>query len=114
MNFGLLRSVEHPLMLKKLIEHRCEDGIADTSPYKLTEQAKRTLLAEMKINVTEEQLADGIRAEDLTAAKEMFDVEENQRYYRHEWRMCYWVEGLHLRAKVLIRQRDWVQALGMS
>lgn len=78
MNFGLLRSVEHPLMLKKLIEHRCEDGIADTSPYKLTEQAKRTLLAE-KINVTEEQLADGIRAEDLTAAKEMFDVEENQR-----------------------------------
>ena len=51
---GQLRKGGHWLMMKKLIEHRCEDGIADTSRYKLTEQAKRTLLAEMKINATEE------------------------------------------------------------
>ena len=75
---GLLRNGEHPLMLKKLIEHCCEDGIADTSRYKLTEQTKRTLLAEMKLTTTEEKLADVIKAKDLTA-KKMFYVEENQR-----------------------------------
>lgn len=75
---GLMRSGEHPLMQKKLIEHRCEDGIADTSRYKLTEQAKRTLLAEMRINTSEEKLADVIKAKDLRA-KEMFYVEENRR-----------------------------------
>ena len=75
---GLLRNGEHPLMEKKLIEHRCEDGIADTSRYKLTEQAKRTLLAEMKLTVSEEKLADVIKAKNLTA-KEMFYVKENQR-----------------------------------
>ena len=47
-----LRCGEHKLMRKKLIEHRCEDGIADTSRYKLTEEAKRNLLAEMKIDTT--------------------------------------------------------------
>ena len=75
---GMLRSGEHPLMQKKLIEHRCEDGIADTSRYKLTEQTKRTLLEEMKINATEEKLANVIKAKDLKA-KKMFYVEENQR-----------------------------------
>ena len=75
---SLLRSGEHPLMQKKLIEHRCSDGIADTSRYKLTEQTKRTLLEEMKINATEEKLADVIKAKDLKA-KKMFYVEENQR-----------------------------------
>ena len=75
---GLLRSGEHPLMQKKLIEHRCEDGIADTSRYKLTEQTKRTLLAEMKMNTSEEKLADVIKAKDLKA-KEMFYVEENRK-----------------------------------
>ncbi len=75
---SLLRSGEHPLMQKKLIEHRCADGIADTSRYKLTEQTKRTLLEEMKINAAEEKLADVIKAKDLKP-KKMFYVEENQR-----------------------------------
>ena len=75
---GLLRSGEHNLMQKKLIEHRCEDGIANPTRYKLTEQTKRTLLAEMKINATEEKLADVIKAKDLKE-KKMFYVEENQR-----------------------------------
>ena len=75
---GQLRSGDYALMEKKLIEHRCEDGIANTSHFKLTEATKRTLLAEMKINATEEKLADVIKAKDLKA-KEMFYVEENQR-----------------------------------
>ena len=73
-----LRSGEHPLMQKKLIEHRCEDGIADTTRYKLTEQTKRSLLAEMKLSTVEEKLADVIKARDMTK-KEMFYVEENRR-----------------------------------
>ena len=75
---GLLRSGEHNLMQKKLIEHRCEDGIANPTRYKLTEPTKRTLLSEMKINATEEKLADVIKAKDLKE-KKMFYVEENQR-----------------------------------
>lgn len=75
---SLLRSGEHPLMQKKLIEHRCSDGIADTTRYKLTERTKRTLLEEMKINAAEEKLADVIKAKDLKE-KKMFYVEENQR-----------------------------------
>ena len=73
-----LRSGEHRLMKKKLIEHCCEDGIADTSRYKLTEEAKRNLLAELKINATEEKLADAIKARDLTE-KKMFYVKENEQ-----------------------------------
>ena len=73
-----LRSGEHRLMKKKLIEHCCEDGIADTSRYKLTEEAKRNLLAELKINATEEKLADVIKARDLTE-KKMFYVKENEQ-----------------------------------
>ena len=74
----LLRSGEHPLMTKKLIEHRCVDGVADTTQYKLTEQAKRTLLEEMKLNSAEEKIADVIKAKDLPK-KEMFYVLENRK-----------------------------------
>ena len=73
-----LRSGEHCLMRKKLIEHRCEDGIAATSRFCLTEEAKRNLLAEMKINTAEEKLADVIKSKDLTE-KKMFYVKENQQ-----------------------------------
>ena len=75
---GLLRSGEHPLMTKKLIEHHSEDGMADTTRYKLTEQTKRTLLEELKLNAAEEKLADVIKAKDLRE-KKMFYVEENRR-----------------------------------
>ena len=73
-----LRIGEHRLMKKKLIEHRCEDGIADNTRYKLTEKAKRNLLAEMNIYATEEKFADVLKVKDLTE-KKMFYVEENQR-----------------------------------
>ena len=55
---GKLRSGEHKLQNKKLIEHKCVDGLADVTKYKMTETAKRELLAEMKINATEEKLAN--------------------------------------------------------
>ncbi len=73
-----LRSGEHKLMKKKLIEHLCEDGIADTSRYKLTEETKRTLLGEMKINTTEEKLAD-VTEHDKVKEKKLFFPMEIQR-----------------------------------
>ncbi len=75
---GALRSGEHKLMEKKLIEHRCEDGIADNTRYKLTESAKRTLLAEMKIDASAEKIADIIDATTL-GEKQLFFPKDIQR-----------------------------------
>lgn len=75
---GELRNGNHLLQKMKLIEHRCEDGTADTSRYKLTENAKRTLLAEMKLTATEERLADMLQPEQLVA-KPMFYPEAISR-----------------------------------
>ena len=68
---GKLRSGEHKLQNKKLIEHKCVDGLADVTRYKLTETAKRELLAEMKINEAEEKLADMLDPSRL-AKKQLF------------------------------------------
>jgi SpoVK/Ycf46/Vps4 family AAA+-type ATPase len=72
-----LRIGEHKLQEKKLIEHKCVDGLADVNKYKLTDAAKRDLLAEMKINATEEKLADMLDASKLTEKKLFFpkDIE---------------------------------------
>jgi hypothetical protein len=67
-----LRSGEHWLMKNKIIEHRCEDGIANNNRYKLTENAKRTLLAELKINTMEEKIADMVEVGQLTEKKLFF------------------------------------------
>ena len=75
---GALRSGEHKLIEKKLIEHRCEDGIADNTRYKLTESAKRTLLAEMKIDASAEKIADIIDATTL-GEKQLFFPKDIQR-----------------------------------
>jgi hypothetical protein len=69
---GKLRSGDHKLQYKKLIEHRCVDGLTDVTRYKLTESAKRTLLAEMKINEAEEKLADMLDSSKLTEKKLYF------------------------------------------
>ena len=73
-----LRSDEHRLIRDGLIEHVCEDGIAAPNRFKLTESAKRNLLAELKLNQAEEKIADVIKFKSLTK-KEMFYVEENRR-----------------------------------
>lgn len=73
-----LRSGEHKLQTKKLIEHKCVDGLADVTKYKMTETAKRELLAEMKINATEEKLANMLDASKLTE-KQLFFPKDIQR-----------------------------------
>ena len=73
-----LRSSNHSLMRKKIIEHRCVDGLADVTRYKLTESAKRTLLTEMKINEAEEKLADMLDSTKL-GEKQLFFPKDIQR-----------------------------------
>ena len=73
-----LRSGEHRLMVRKLIEHLCEDGIADTTRYRLTADAKRELLEEMKVTPVEENLAGTLILSDLTP-KKMFYPEEVEK-----------------------------------
>ena len=75
---GLLRSGEHELMQANLIEHRCEDGIADPNRYSMTEHAKRTLLAEMNVATPSEKVADVLRAQDLTE-KPMYYTRQNEK-----------------------------------
>ena len=66
-----LRGGEHELMKHNLVEHICVNGIADNTRYKLTEEAKRSLLSEMKINTKEEKIADLMQHCTITA-KELF------------------------------------------
>ena len=73
-----LRAGEHYLQKHKLIEHRCEDGLADVTKYKLTESAKMMLLAEMKLNTTAEKLADMMEASQLSQ-KQLFFPSNIQR-----------------------------------
>ena len=75
---GELRNGEHKLQKKKIVEHRCVDGLVDVTRYKLTESAKRTLLAEMKINEAEEKLADMMDSSRLTP-KQLFFPKDIQR-----------------------------------
>ena len=63
---GRLRRGIHALQKQNLIEFLCVDGIADTTRFKLTEDTKRNLLAEMNINTTEEKIAGVLEPENLT------------------------------------------------
>ena len=85
-----LRSDGHTLQTAKLIEFRCEDGIVNNTQFKLTEDSKRDLLAELKITTTEEHLADVIEPDKLTP-KTMFytetvqhQVDELNRFFEPE------------------------------
>ena len=73
-----LRRGEHRLQTKKVIEHRCVDGLADVTKYKLTDSAKRSLLAEMSICETEEKLADQLDYSSLTE-KQLYFPKDIQR-----------------------------------
>jgi hypothetical protein len=87
---GKLRNGEHKLQNKKLIEHKCVDGLADVTRYKLTEAAKRELLAEMKINASEEKLADMLDVSKLPQKQLFFpkdiqqQVEELDCFFQQE------------------------------
>ena len=62
---GRLRRGIHTLQRQNLIEFLCVDGIADTTRFKLTEDAKRNLLSEMNINTVEEKIAGVLDSENL-------------------------------------------------
>ena len=66
-----LRSGRHYLMRMKLIEHHCVNGIADNTSFCLTQQAKLDLLSEFKLNFADENLANVINPDNLTA-KELY------------------------------------------
>ena len=76
---GDLRAGEHFLQKNKLIEHRCEDGIVNVNRYKLTEDAKRDLLAEMKLHATAEKIADVVEHEQLTQKQLFFPKDIQQQ-----------------------------------
>ena len=65
------RTGEHVLFAMGLLEHGCVDGIADNSRYKLTNNAKRSLLSELGVCTTDENIANLLQPQQLTA-KEMF------------------------------------------
>ena len=66
-----LRNGSHELMQKNLIEHCCSNGIVDVEHYKMTESAKRNLLAEMTIATTDERVV-GLLEPDKLTEKKMF------------------------------------------
>ncbi|MBR6015677.1 MAG: ATP-binding protein [Prevotella sp.] len=73
-----IRHGTHILIKNGFIENVCEDGIASPTRFKLTDKAKRNLLSELKLNFTEENLANVIKAKEIKA-KEMFYVSDNAR-----------------------------------
>jgi DNA replication protein DnaC len=64
-----LRNGSHELMQKNLIEHCCSNGIVDVDHYKMTESAKRNLLAEMTIATTDEKVVGLLEPNKLTEKK---------------------------------------------
>lgn len=73
-----LRSGGHNLIRAGLIENVCEDGMASTYRFKLTEHTKRDLLSEIMTNFSENNTLDVIKAGNMVK-KEMFYDEENRK-----------------------------------
>ena len=61
----------HPLMQMGFIEHECEEGIANTSVFILTDKAKQDLLAELDIKPAEVKL-NNVLNPDVIIPKELF------------------------------------------
>ena len=76
---GWLRRGEHSLQTQNLIEFLCVDGIADATRYKLTEDAKRELLAEMNVNTTEEKVVGVLDPNHLTPKTLFFNDEVDKQ-----------------------------------
>ena len=87
---GSLRKGTHALQKQKLIEFLCVDGIADTTRFKLTEDAKRDLLAEMNLNASEEKIVGVFESSDITQKALFFNddvskqVEELRGFFEPE------------------------------
>ena len=76
---GDLRAGEHILQKHNLIEHRCEEGIADVNKYKLTEEAKRSLLEELKFNVRAEKIGNLMEYDSLPQKQLFFSTDTQQQ-----------------------------------
>jgi DNA replication protein DnaC len=74
-----LRAGEHILQKHNLIEHRCEEGIADVNKYKLTEEAKRNLLEELKFNVRAEKIGNLMEYDSLPQKQLFFSTDTQQQ-----------------------------------
>jgi len=74
-----LRAGEHILQKHNLIEHRCEEGIADVNKYKLTEEAKRSLLEELKFNVRAEKIGNLMEYDSLPQKQLFFSTDTQQQ-----------------------------------
>lgn len=70
---------EHTLQKHHLIEHRCDDGIADVNKYKLTENAKRDLLEEMKFYVRAEKIGNLMEYDSLPQKQLFFSTDTQQQ-----------------------------------
>ncbi len=66
----------HPLMCQGLIEHVCDNGIADNSRIRLTNKAKTLLLADFRLRKSEASIGWLIRPETLTE-KSLFYTAKN-------------------------------------
>ena len=66
-----LRSGQHLLMLCDLVEFACNNGVADTNGFTLTENARTELLASINLKTKEEKLSGVIQAKTISA-KELF------------------------------------------
>ena len=64
-----LRSGQHVLMKANLIEHKTEDGLANTSRVGITDHAKQTLLSEFKIANREENVSNLLKHNELQEKK---------------------------------------------
>jgi AAA+ superfamily predicted ATPase len=74
-----LRSGEHVLMKSNLIEHKTEDGLANTSRVCVTDHAKQILLSELNISNREENVSNLLKSSALQEKKLFYnkDMEEN-------------------------------------
>ena len=78
LDWTAFRDGSHPLMQRGLVEHVCDDGIADTSKIHLTNKAKTLLLVDFHLHGSEAATAELIKPDSL-AAKKLFYTDNNAR-----------------------------------
>ena len=78
-DWALFREGSHPLMRRGLVEHVCENGIANTSRIHLTKRAKALLLADFHTRGSEAAVAELIKPESLTEKKLFYTAKNAQQ-----------------------------------
>ncbi len=73
------RNRESQLLIQELIENVCDDGIARSDCFKLTEKAKEELLGELNLNTRVRSDKDLIKAETLTKKNLIYNTAESMQ-----------------------------------